>query len=109
MNNLANSPAAEMPINDYHILPVTERQMRFAQALAKRSSLELPDEIRRDRRAMSAWIDANRPRDTSPFSDYPTGRQVAFAERIARLRRRSVPPECFRDKARMSDWIDRNR
>ncbi|MEY8842130.1 hypothetical protein AB9K41_24125, partial [Cribrihabitans sp. XS_ASV171] len=68
----------------------------------------IPEEAQRDRRALSAWIDAQTERG-SRFERYPSGKQVAFAERIARLKRGQVPPECFRDKALMSDWIDRNR
>ncbi|MEX0317795.1 MAG: hypothetical protein AB3N21_07575 [Ruegeria sp.] len=97
------------PSNDYHLLPVTEKQMRYARAIAEKSALEIPVEAQRDRRSLSAWISAHKPADPSPFANYPTGKQVAFAERIARSKRRPVPQECFRDKAMMSEWIDRNR
>lgn len=97
------------PSNDYHLLPVTDRQMRFARAIAEKSALEIPVEARRDRRSMSAWISAHKPHDPSPFANYPTGKQVAYAERIARIKRRQVPAECFRDKTMMSAWIDRNK
>ena len=72
------------PGNDYHLLPVTDKQMRYARATAEKSALEIPVEAQRDRRSLSDWISAHKPRGTSPFDNYPTGKQVAFAERIAR-------------------------
>ena len=97
--------------NDYHRLPVSDKQLRFARQIAARGALDLPAEAQGDRRAMSAWIDAHLPkrRDTPDFSRYPSSRQVAFAERIARIKRRHVPRECFRDMGMMSRWIDSNK
>lgn len=96
--------------NDYHVLPATEKQIRFAQSLASRTKEELPSELAADRRRLSRWIEAQcRKPDRSPFSSYPSSKQVAFAERIARIKRRDVPRECFRDKTLMSKWIDSNR
>lgn len=97
------------PSNDYHLLPVTDRQMRYARAIAEKSALEIPVEAQRDRRLLSDWISAHKPRVTSQFDNYPTGKQVAFAERISRSKRRPVPSECFRDKQLMSRWIDQNK
>lgn len=95
--------------NDYHRLPASEKQLRFAAALAERSALDLPAEVRADRRALSAWIDAHRARVPPGASAGPSSRQVAFAERIARIKRRQVPPECFRDRLSLSRWIDSNK
>lgn len=99
------------PSNDYHQLPVSAKQLRFARSIAARSALTLPDEVQQDRRAMSAWIDTHleRHQRASSFARYPSSKQVAFAERIARIKRRDVPRECFRDKGMMSAWIDSNR
>jgi len=100
------------PSNDYHQIPVSDKQLRFARQIAARASLELPDDVIQDRRAMSSWIDAHlvrQERASSAFSRYPSSKQVAFAERIARIKRRDVPRECFRDKGLMSRWIDSNR
>ena len=98
--------------NDYHQLPVSDKQLRFARQIATRAALELPAEAQQDRRAMSAWIAAHLPdrrKGTPDFSRYPSSRQVAFAERNARIKRRNVPRECFRDMGLMSAWIDCNR
>ena len=46
---------SDMPSNDYHRLPVTDKQLRFARQIAARSALDLPPEVQQDRRAMSAW------------------------------------------------------
>lgn len=109
MAHIARDSRLDEPANDYHLLPVTDRQMRFAHAIAQRSALEIPAEARRDRRRMSDWIARHQPRDSSPFDRYPSSRQVAFAERLSRQKRRPIPQECFRNKKLMSDWIDRNR
>ena len=100
------------PTNDYHQLPVSDKQLRFARTIAARAALDLPADVLQDRRAMSAWIDAHarkKPRSGPDFSRYPSSRQVAFAERIARIKRRQVPRECFQDMGLMSRWIDSNR
>jgi len=97
--------------NDYHHLPATDKQLRFAQQIATGLGKPVPDVVRGDRRALSEWIDENRVQATlnaGRFASYPTSKQVAFAERIARLKRRNVPSECFRDKVMMSRWIDSN-
>ncbi|WP_170382113.1 hypothetical protein [Ruegeria atlantica] len=109
MAQYSRNSALSGPSNDYHLLPVTDRQMRYARAIAEQSALEIPVEARRDRKSMSAWISAHKPHDPSPFSNYPSGKQVAFAERISRSKRRPIPSECFRDKHAMSAWIDHNK
>ena len=109
MARYTRNHALSDPSNDYHLLPVTDRQMRYARAIAQQSALEIPVEAQRDRQSMSAWISAHKPDDPSPFANYPTGKQVAFAERISRSKRRPIPSECFRDKQMMSRWIDQNR
>lgn len=95
--------------NDYHLLPVTDRQMRYARAIAEQSAIEIPVEVQCDRQLLSDWISMHKPRVTSQFDKYPTGKQISFAERISRSRRRPIPSECFRDKQMMSRWIDQNR
>jgi len=96
--------------NDYHRLPVTEKQLHFAREIARRTGAVLAPDVQSDRAALSRWISAHRPPPAQgPFSNYASSRQVAFAERIARLKRRQVPDECFRDKGLMSKWIDSNR
>ena len=100
-----------MQTNDYHQLPATDKQIRFAQSLAARTGTVLPDDIQQDRRQISAWIDAQQAKTPKPnrFDSYPSSKQVQFAERIARYKRSQVPDECFRDKALMSKWIDCNK
>ena len=105
-----DTTAASFNSNDYHVVPATEKQIRFARNIAQRTKVELPTELTSDRHRLSRWIDANqRKSDPSAFSNYPTSKQVAFAERIARAKRRDVPRECFQDKTLMSRWIDGNR
>lgn len=96
--------------NDYHRVPVTEKQLGFARQIAQRTGQTLPVEAQRDRHALSRWIDENRGlRSSNRFGDYPSSKQVAFAERIARYKRDEIPPECFKDRSLMSRWIDSNK
>ncbi len=97
--------------NDYHQLPVTEKQLSFARSIAQRSGVVLPWDVQQDRHSLSRWIDRNQGKqpETSPFDAYPSSKQVAFAERIARYKRSEVPHECFKDKGLMSRWIDCNK
>ncbi len=95
--------------NDYHLVPATDRQIRYARQIAQRINAEVPEAVQADRRRLSHWIDEHRSIRPKPnFSNYPSSKQVAFAERIARLKRRDVPPECFHDRRMMSRWIDSN-
>lgn len=96
-------------VNDYHRLPVSEKQLRFARQIAARAHKPLPDAALSDRRKLSDWIDANKSTAAGRFSNYPSSKQVAFAERIARIKRRSVPDACFKDRTLMRHWIDSNR
>lgn len=98
----------DLPLPDAE--PATEKQVAFAMSIARKTGRVVPKATLRDRRALSQWIDANKPKPLEGrFANYPSSRQVAFAERIARLKRRQVPPECFKDKALMSRWIDGNK
>lgn len=105
-----SSSGAGFQTNDYHRLPVTEKQLKFARALAQKTGVTLPWEVQQDRQALSSWISENQGASRGgQFSNYPSSKQVAFAERIARLKRRNVPDECFRNRSLMSKWIDHNR
>lgn len=96
--------------NDSSALPATPKQLQYAASLAARTGAELPTGIGHDRAALSAWIDAHKPKPVEGrFGNYPSSKQVAFAERIARVKRRDIPQECFRDKTMMSRWIDGNK
>lgn len=104
----SRAPLSADDSNDYHRLPVSEKQIRYARQIATRTQVALPDHILADRARLSAWIDDNKAKAISRFAQYPSSKQVAFAERIARMKRRAVPFECFRDRIRMGRWIDSN-
>lgn len=95
--------------NDYHQIPVTEKQLNFARQISLRAGVVLPWEVQQSRFELSRWIDANKmAKPTSPFANYLSSKQVCFAEQIARRKRTEVPHECFRDRGLMSKWIDAN-
>jgi hypothetical protein len=96
--------------NDYHQIPVTEKQLNFARQISQRTGEVLPWETQQDRHALSRWIDQNCKKPSSNrFDNYPSSKQVAFAETIARYKRSEVPHECFKDRSMMSRWIDSNK
>ncbi|MEL7463360.1 MAG: hypothetical protein AAFN79_04800 [Pseudomonadota bacterium] len=94
--------------------PPSTRQLHFAREIAARTGKGLPDEVKADRRALSAWISRHRSefeerRRANTGAAGATAKQIAFAEKISRARRRAIPAECFRSAALMSRWIDANR
>ncbi|MFK7870494.1 MAG: hypothetical protein AB8B58_14805 [Roseobacter sp.] len=90
--------------------PATEKQIAYAERIAKSLGHQLPQNLLSDRAGLSAWIDARKtPRPAGRFSHYPSSKQIAFAERLARITRREIPRACFRDKVMMSKWIDGHR
>lgn len=106
----AGSGLQKIQTNDYHRLPVTEKQLNFARQISQRTGQVLPWETQQDRHALSSWIDGNREKPSSNrFENYPSSKQVAFAETIARYKRSEVPHECFKDRSMMSRWIDSNK
>ena len=95
--------------NDYHYVPITEKQLTYARQIAQRAGVVLPWDAQCDRYALSRWIDRNKvARPAGKLANYPSSKQVGFAERIARMKRSEVPQECFRDRTLMSKWIDAN-
>lgn len=88
-------------------LPITARQLAYAQKLALRNGRILPWASQQTRAALSHWIE-QQTKAPALFDPRPSSKQVAFAERIARIKRRTVPDECYRDRALMSRWIDSN-
>lgn len=110
MNAFTQPDLFDAATNDYHQLPASEKQLRFARALALRTGLVLPYEVQIDRKRLSEWIDqTKRATPVSKFSNYPSSKQVAFAERLARVKRRDIPRACFQDRGLMSKWIDHNK
>lgn len=109
-NTLETQTATAAGSNDYHLLPATEKQLRFAKTISARTGVVLPYEATLDRSALSVWIDTNKTAPgRSDLDAIPTAKQVAFAENIARRKHRDVPRECFRDKRLMSAWITGNK
>lgn len=94
--------------------PPSTKQLFFAREIAARTGRALPEETRRDRAALSAWISRNKAdfetrRRANTGMAGATPKQTAFAEKISRAKRRAIPAECFRSSALMSRWIDANK
>ncbi|WP_342074907.1 hypothetical protein [Yoonia sp. SS1-5] len=109
MNEHQQTASKASSTNDYHQVPITEKQLTYARQIAQRSGVVLPWDAQRDRYALSRWIDRHKvAKPSGKFANYPSSKQVGFAERIARRKRTEVPHECFRDRGLMSKWIDSN-
>ena len=105
-----NPETSENSAHDYHVLPASEKQLRYARQIATRKRIVLPYDVQTDRRSLSEWIDRNKMAHVeSAYDSYPSSKQVAFAEQIARRKRRDVPDECFKDRSLMSAWITHNK
>lgn len=99
--------------DDAITLSPTPKQFGFASRISRALHMKIPDDAKRDRRALSRWIDRHqhdyRAEAPQRSNGGATSKQVAYAERIAKAKRRAVPDECFRSAALMSSWIDANR
>lgn len=93
---------------DRKTLPITAKQLAYAQKLAMKNGAVLPWDVQQSRATLSAWIE-KQSKAPALLDPRPTSKQVAFAERIAKIKRRSVPDECFRDRGLLSRWIDTNK
>ncbi|WP_299593217.1 DNA topoisomerase [uncultured Tateyamaria sp.] len=85
----------------------TEGQLTFAGKIADAMGIVLTDELRGDRKKLSAWIDQNKtnmPKERG--DDQPTPKQVELAERIATEKSIEIPPETLRSKSSLSKWLD---
>jgi hypothetical protein len=103
MSAIQKTGAVPTPSNDYHQVPVTEKQLAYARQISTRSGVVRPWEVQQNRYAYSRWIDTLKiPKPTSQFSNYSSSKQVGSAERIARMKRSEVPLDCFRHRAMMS-------
>ena len=108
--NAPSSDVVGFSSNDYHVLPVTEKQLQFARVVSERTGKPLSEDIQHDRQALSAWISENKEAPSGDrFGNYASSKQVAFAERIARLKHRTLPRACIQDRSLMSKWIDCNK
>ncbi|NPD15104.1 hypothetical protein HOY34_07800 [Xinfangfangia sp. D13-10-4-6] len=91
------------------VLPVTAKQVAYAQKLALRNQVILPWDAQQDRQSLSRWIETQAAVRPAERFNHPSSKQVAFAERLARIKRKTVPNACFRDREMMSRWLDSNR
>ncbi len=94
---------------EHSSLAPTQKQLSFARTLSLRNHVPLPQELREDRRQLSAWIHTQTQSRANAGDGRPTSKQVAYAERIAMIKRRQVPDEYFKNKEMLSRWIDSNK
>ena len=73
-------------------LPATPASDRLCAVTGAQNQTLLPWEIQQDRRALSAWIDAQaRLKPLAALDSLPSSKQVAFAERLARIKAARCP------------------
>lgn len=102
---LHSKPPTTTPVKESFMASApTPKMLDFAQKIAARLNLELPDEVPGDFEACRAFIDANRD-----AANRPSDKQVSYAQSIAKSKGLSVPADALTDSRRMSAWIDEHR
>jgi DNA topoisomerase-3 len=86
----------------------SEGQLTFAGKIAAALGVELPEDARNDRAALSSWIEANKDQMPTADDDRSTPKQIEVAERIAARKGVEIPPETLRSRSSLSRWIDTN-
>ena len=85
------------------IKPPTERQLSFAEGIAEKIGMSLPDDVKTDRRLLSKWIDWNK--GIMP----PSEAQVSAAKKMAERHfgnESSIPEETMESASMLSEWMD---
>ena len=80
------------------------KQLAFAENIAKATGKALPEAVRTDAAACSAFIDANKDAALPP-----SPKQLAFAESIAKAIGKALPAAVRTDAAGCSAFIDANK
>jgi len=83
----------------------SEKQLAFAQSVAERAGVALPDTVRGSARDLSAWIDATLKK--APPRP-PSEKQIAFAEKLAEEAGVDLPAAVRSDATACSAFIDKN-
>jgi Topoisomerase IA len=77
----------------------TEKQLEFAQKLAKELNLNLSEEIKNNRAMLSRWIDQNKP---------PTKKQLEFAQKLAKELNLDLDENIMKNQKKLENWIKNN-
>lgn len=92
----------------------SEAQIALAVRIASEKGIDLPESIKTDRVACSAFINEHRPATKSKATKgkssgtTPSEKQVAFAEQIASKKNKKIPATVLKDGKKLSEWIDKN-
>jgi len=81
----------------------SEKQVRYAQQLAQRSGLALPQDALLDRERCSAFI------EEALGKSAPSARQIAFAESLAATKNEPLPASVRSSAKAISEYIDQNQ
>ena len=85
------------------VKPPTERQLSFAEGIAEKIGMDLPDDVKADRRLLSKWIDWNK--GVMP----PSEAQVSAAKKMAERHfgeGSAIPDETMESASMLSEWMD---
>ncbi|MCW3782979.1 DNA topoisomerase [Defluviimonas salinarum] len=83
--------------------PPSEKQIAFAERIARETGKEIPAEARASGRALSAWIDGVKP---SSGPRPPSEKQLAFARKLAEENGARLPVAAETDGRQCSAFID---
>lgn len=89
----------------------TDKMVSFAESIAKRLEIPVPDEARESFDACKAFIDTNKdaPGKDGSTGLAPTEKQLSFANNIAAKRGLTIPGEVRANRRELSAWIDANK
>lgn len=82
----------------------TQKMLEFAQKIAAKLGINLPEEAEKDFDVCRAFIDENKE-----AANRPSEKQLAFAHKIAERKGVEIPEEVLADSRALSKWIDENK
>ena len=102
--------------------PPSEAQLRFAQKIAGERGVTIPDDVLKESRKVSEWIEKNKAGGgggggaggqssggSAVAPGAPSPKQIEWAERIASQKGIELPSYARADRTAISKWIDANK
>ena len=83
--------------------PPSEKQIAYAESIAKQTGKPIPESARASAAAMSRWLDGQRSKRP------PSEKQIEFAKSIAARKKITIPEAALRSAPALSKWIDTER
>jgi DNA topoisomerase-3 len=90
--------------------PPSAPQLGFAQKIAAGAGVEIPADVLKSGKALSAWIDEHKDRAGLPSGPRPPSEpQLNFARKIASEKGLTIPADVLKSGKAISDWIGQHK